>query len=135
MGGINIKKSEALEILSKKIQCDIFWNSPNIQWLSFLRQGKNFRSFFSSHHLHPKENCIQLSCVCRGLKFYFEVNDWRVSNSIDSLKHRCNLVCVSLSHRYYKVFFLSKIMKLIAVNHVFLCNSRLSWQADSLFIM
>ena len=52
---------------------------------------------------------------------------FRVSNSIDSLEHRCNLACVSLFYCYYNC----KITGLIAVNHVFLCSTRLSCQSHS----
>ena len=63
MGGINIKKSEALssEALSIKIQCDVCWN----------RQGKIFWSTFL-HNLHLKQKGIQLSLVdvCLNVGFF-----------------------------------------------------------------
>ena len=59
------------------------------------------------------------------------VNDGKVSNSIDSL----NLACVqSLFNRYCAIanaFFSSKLWGFIPVNHVCLCNTRLSWKAHS----
>ena len=42
MGGINIKESEALDILSMNIQCDIRWNWHTFQWISFLRRRKKY---------------------------------------------------------------------------------------------
>ena len=56
MDGINIKKSEAHEVLSINIQCDVRWNRD----------------------LHPKENGIQLSCVRWCLKVYFETSRPRI---------------------------------------------------------
>ena len=94
------------------------------------KTGKIFWST-SLHHLHSKENGIQLSCVDWCLKVYFDFNDGRVSNSIGSWEHRCNFACVSWFYRYYNGFCSSKIRRLIAVNHVFLCNTHLSWQAHS----
>ena len=128
MDGINIKKSEALEVLIMKIQCDVCWNRHIFQCLIFLRWGKTLWSI-SLHRLRSKENGIQLSCVGRCLNVYFDVNDGRLSNSINSLEHRCNLARISLFYCNYNGFCLSKIRGLIAVNHVFLCNTRLSWQA------
>ena len=97
------------------------------QCLIFLRRGKIFWST-SLHHIRCKKNGIQLSCVGRCLNVYFDVTDGRVSNSINSLVHRYNLARISLFYRYYNGFCLSKIRGLIAENHVFLCNNRLSWQ-------
>ena len=44
-GDVNIKKSEALEVLIIKIQCDIRWNQHIFQCLSFLRRSKIFLLF------------------------------------------------------------------------------------------
>ena len=52
MDGINIKKSEALEVLNIKMQCDVRCNRD----------------------LHPKENGIQLLCVGWCLNVYFETS-------------------------------------------------------------
>ena len=54
------------------------------------------------------------------------VNDGRVSKSINSLEHRCNVVCVSLFYCYYNGFYSCKIRTLVFENHVFLGNTRLS---------
>ena len=116
MGDINIKKSEALEVLSMKVQCDVCWNRHIFQWLCSLKRSKIFRST-SLHHLHLKENGIELSFVGRCL-------NGRVFNSIDLLEHRCNLACVSLFYRYYSGFWPSKIRRLTPMNHVFLWNTR-----------
>ena len=42
----------------------------------------------------------------------------------------CNLTYVSLFYHYYNRFFLNDISELIPESHVFLCNIRLSRQAD-----
>ena len=99
--GINIKKSEALKVLNKKIQCDVCWNRNIFQCLIFLRREKLFWST-SLHHLHPKDNGIQLEFVGRCLNVYFDVNSGKIS--IHSLKHRCNLACVSLFYHYDNEF-------------------------------
>ena len=90
-----------------------------------LRRSKIFRSI-PLHHLHPIENGIQLSCVGRCFNVYFDVNDDRVSNSIDSLEHRCNLACVSLFYSYYNGLCSSKIRGLPPVNHVFVFGRSVS---------
>ena len=54
------------------------------------------------------------------------VNVGRVSNSIDSLKYRCNVACISLCYRHYNRFCLSIVGGLIPKDHVFLLNTRLS---------
>ena len=64
MDGINNKKSDALEVLSMKIQCNvccIFW------YLSFWIQC----TIFCSTYLDPKENGIQLSCIARATTSMF----------------------------------------------------------------
>ena len=76
MDGINIKKSEALEVLTMKIQCDVCWNRYIFQCLIFLRRD----TIFWSTSLHSKENGIQLLCVGRCFNVYFDVNGGRVSN-------------------------------------------------------
>ena len=63
MGGININKPEALEVMSKKIQCEVFWNRHIFQCLSFLSGGKIFWSFYYLHQLDPKENGLQFSWI------------------------------------------------------------------------
>ena len=50
-------------------------------------------------------------------------NDGKVSNSINSLEQRCNMVCVSLFYRSYNRFFSIKINGLIPENHVVLRNT------------
>ena len=109
MDGINIKKSEALEVLSMTIQCDVHWNRHIFQCLSFLRRGMILWCSYYLHHLQPKENDIQLSCVGWCLNVYFEttrppagegellVNDGRVSNSINSVEYHCNVAFTVLS--------------------------------------
>ena len=57
------------------------------------------------------------------------VHDGKISNSIDSLKHRCNVACASLFYRYYKRFCSGEIKGLIAQNHVILRKTRLSRRA------
>ena len=93
MGGINIKKSEALEVLSMKIQYYVCWNRHIFQWLSFL-----FTLVTSDWE------CIQFSCVGKCLKVFVDINDGMVSNSIDLLELCCNLACVSRFYRYYNGF-------------------------------
>ena len=88
----------------------------------------------SLQRLHSKEISIQLSCVGQCLNVYSDFKDGRVSNSIDTLEHRCNLDCVSLFYRYYNGFCLSKISGLMAVNHELLCNTRLSWQGHTYMV-
>ena len=53
------------------------------------------------------------------------VNDGKVSNYIDSLEYRCNMVCVSLLYRSYNRFYSSEISEIIPENHVFLRNTHL----------
>ena len=65
------------------------------------------------------------------LQLLFWRYDGKISNSIDSFKHRSNMVCVSLFYRYYTVFCSSKIRRLIPVHHVSPCNARLSSQNHS----
>ena len=101
MDGINIKKSKALEVLIMKIQCDVCWNRHFFLCLIFLRRGKIFSST-SLYHLHSNENGMQFSCVGRCLNVYFDVNSGKIS--IHSLKHRCNLACVSLFYHYDNEF-------------------------------
>ena len=60
MGGINMKKPEAFEVQSMKIQCDIRRNRHIFQWISFLRLGKIFWSSCYLHHIHLKENGMRL---------------------------------------------------------------------------
>ena len=101
---------------------------------TYCRKSCNARLSWQAYlrHLHSQENGTQLSCVVRCcLNMYFDHNDSRVSNSIDALEHRCNLSCVSLFYRYYIGFCSSKIRGFIALNHVFLYNARLSWEAHS----
>ena len=64
MGGIN-NQSEALGFLSMEVQCHIRCIQQIFQCLSFFRQSKIFRCSYHLHHLHPKENGIQLSCIDR----------------------------------------------------------------------
>ena len=114
-----------------KIQCDGRWNRRIFQCLSFLTFCKNFRFSYYLHHLHPKENEIQFSCMkqCQSILRLLDriqkrakllVNDGRLSNSIDLLEHRCNVACVSLFNHYYNQFCKSEISGLIAENHGFL---------------
>ena len=98
-------KSEALQVLSIRIQYDVYWN----------RKGKIFWST-SLHQLQPKEN-IPLSCVGRWLNIYFNVNDGRVSNVIDSFEHihTCKVIdlvshttyvmCVNFIHKWRDLQF------------------------------
>ena len=106
--------------------CDVCWNLNIFQCLSFLKRGKNFWAT-SLHHLHPNWNGIQFSWSVP----HFEVNDGRVSKSIDSLEHLSNVACVSQFYSYYNGFCLSKITGLIPVNYVFPCSTRHSWRAHS----
>ena len=78
MRGINIKKSEDIQVLRIKIQCDVCWNRYILIYPFILL---------------TKENCLQLSCVGRRLNVYFDVNDGRVTKAIDSLEYRYNYVC------------------------------------------
>ena len=57
------------------------------------------------------------------------INDNRVSNSIDSLEHRCNVACVSLFYRYYNRKCSRQIRSLIADNQIFLRSTRTSRRA------
>ena len=70
-------------------------------------------TLFSVAGGHPKENGIQLSCIGWFFNVYFDVNDGRVSNSIVSLEHRCNLAYVSLFYRYYNGFCLNLFPRII----------------------
>ena len=58
MGGVKIKKSEALEVLSMKIQCDVRCNRYIFQLLGFLRRGKIFWSV-------PQYLLWDFSSMCR----------------------------------------------------------------------
>ena len=102
------------------------WNCTvmfsRIQCLSFLS---------SLQYLRPKEKGTQVSYVGQCLIVYFDVNDGRVSNMTDSLEHRCNLTCVSLSYRYYNGFSSRQTRELIPMTFIFLSNTRLFWQAHS----
>ena len=60
-----------------------------------------------------------LKLMTVGLDIY-----WFIGN-------RCNLSCVSLFYCYYNGFCSNKIKGLISVNHIFLRNSRLYWQAHT----
>ena len=67
MVGINIKNSEAVEVLSMKIQCNVPRNPYIFQCL------KNGARSYYLHNLHPREYGIQLSNVGRCLKIYFKI--------------------------------------------------------------
>ena len=116
MGGINIRSQKFLKFWVWKFNV-IF------QCFSFLRWSKILWST-SLHDLHPTH-------VGQCLNVDFVVNDARIFNSIDSLEYRCKFACILLFYRYYSGFCSSKIRGLIPVNHVFPCNTHLSWQAHS----
>ena len=84
MGGINIKKSKTLEVLSMKIQCDVRWNRFTFQCLNFLRRGRISPSSYYLHHFHPKENDIQLQCegASRYILSLFDLVQVRATNNL-----------------------------------------------------
>ena len=103
--------------MSMKIQCDVVGIDP--QCHSFLRRGKIFWSSYYLHHIHLKENAIELWCV-GYLKVYFD------TGSIYSLEHHCNVACVSQFYCYQNRFHSNDRSCLITENHVFLRSTCLS---------
>ena len=125
MGGINIIKRSWSSEHENSIWCLLS---------AFFKLLKTLKiSWYTSlHHLLPKENNIQSSCVDQCLNDYFVAS--RVPNSFGSLKHRYNFACVLLFYRYYSEFCSNKIRRLNRMNHVFLCNTRLSWQSSLVWL-
>ena len=93
-----------------KIQCEVLWNRLTFQCHSFLIEGKILLLFTS---------------VTSEREWITILMSRDFSNAY--MKERsCNVACVSLFYHYYKRFSLNDISE----NHVFLCNSRLSRQAQ-----
>ena len=57
------------------------------------------------------------------------INDNRVSNSIDSFKHRRNVACVSLFNRYNNGRCSRELRGLVPDNNIFLRSTRTSRRA------
>ena len=129
MDGTNIKKSEALGVLSMKIQCEVCWNRHIFSALSsyngtsssdlLLYTTYTRKRMVHNSHVEDDASMSMLTLMTVGYP---------------TLLIYCNIVAiwiVSLCYRYSNGFCLSKIRGLRAVNHEFLYNTRLSWQAHS----
>ena len=137
---LGARSSEALDILSTKIQCAVRWNSHIIRCLGFLREYKKYFTPSSYlHQLYPVEYNSHvwagdstailrvLDCVQERVKVLF--NYASTSNSIDLFGHRYNVVCASMFYRYCNEFCSTEIKGVLPENRVFLHNNRLSLRA------
>lgn len=149
MGGVVIAESDALDVLGISVQRDLRWNNHVFdvakeagKCLGFLKRCKKYftpadlRTIYTTYirpkmeynsHLWAGAPQTLLELLDRIQKrAIMLIDDGRVSNSIDSLKHRRDVGCVALFYRYFHGRCSAEIRGLIPSVQLFSRTTRLS---------